>query len=401
MPKKKAKQTVAPKAPMTRRELTRWQKEKRQERIALAFVVSVIVFVAGVLLFGMWREIWSRPGQVVARVGNTAIALGRLAQETTYRAKVLDKQIELTNMQIYQYRANAQSGDETASFLVQYIEQQLQQLQMQRLQLGYGTSVLEELIENELIKQEVIRRGGTVTPADIDAQIRLQYQPTPEPTAAITDTASLTSTVEAPPAPTATAIPENAWQTNLAETLATYAISEADFRKYTIEPSVWRSKLTAMLGETVPTTAEQVHARHILVATEDEAKGILDILKQGSSTFEELAAASSTDTQTAEKGGDLGWFTRGTMTPEFEAAAFALAPGQISEPISTTYGYHIIQVEEKDANRPLSADQIETAKSTAFNNWLTSAMASTSIQRSLGPGEQTWLNKQIPEAQFY
>lgn len=401
MPKKKAKQDLAPKAPMTKRELSRWQKEKRQERIALIAVVTVIAFVAGILLFGFWREVWSRPGQVVARVGNAAITLGRLEQETAYRAKVLDKQIELTNAQVYEYKANAQSGDETASYLVQYIEQQLQQLQMQRVQLGYGTSVLEELIENELIKQEVVKRGGQVTAADVDAQVRLQYQPTPEPTAVLTDTASITATANLTPAPTATAIPEDAWKSNLANTLAAYEITEADFRKFTMEPSVWRSKLTALLGDTIATTAEQVHARHILVATEDEARSLLTLLKEQKSTFEELAAASSTDTQTKDQGGDLGWFARGTMAAEFEAAAFALEPGQISEPISTTYGFHIIRVEEKDANRALSTDQLETARSTAFSNWLTTATASSDIQRSLDADKQTWLNKQIPEALFY
>jgi peptidyl-prolyl cis-trans isomerase C len=91
---------------------------------------------------------------------------------------------------------------------------------------------------------------------------------------------------------------------------------------------------------------EEVHARHILVASEDEAKKLIAELKAGGD-FAALAKAHSTDPGAAQ-GGDLGFFKKGDMLPEFSAAAFALQPGQITEtPVHTQYGWHIIKLEER------------------------------------------------------
>ena len=102
---------------------------------------------------------------------------------------------------------------------------------------------------------------------------------------------------------------------------------------------------------------EQVHARHILVnvdpgadetTREDAKKKIEDILNQAKdgTDFAELAKTHS-QAESGPKGGDLGFFSRGQMVKPFEEAAFALNPGEISEVVQTTYGYHIIKVEEK------------------------------------------------------
>ncbi len=89
-------------------------------------------------------------------------------------------------------------------------------------------------------------------------------------------------------------------------------------------------------------TGEQIRASHILVASEKEAQSILDQLKNGAN-FEELAKAKSTDSS-ANKGGDLGWFGKGNMVPEFEKAVFALKEGQLSGIVKTNFGYHIIKL---------------------------------------------------------
>ncbi|HXX04284.1 MAG TPA: peptidylprolyl isomerase, partial [Xanthobacteraceae bacterium] len=85
---------------------------------------------------------------------------------------------------------------------------------------------------------------------------------------------------------------------------------------------------------------EEVHARHILVATEDEAKAILAQLK-GGADFATLAKEKSKDPGGAE-GGDLGYFTKDQMVPEFAEVAFKLDKGQISDPVKTQFGWHII-----------------------------------------------------------
>ena len=90
---------------------------------------------------------------------------------------------------------------------------------------------------------------------------------------------------------------------------------------------------------------EEVHARHILVETEDEAKAILEQIK-GGADFAELAKQKSKDPG-ASDGGDLGYFTKDQMVPEFSDVAFKMYPGQLSNPVKTQFGWHIIKLEDK------------------------------------------------------
>ena len=91
--------------------------------------------------------------------------------------------------------------------------------------------------------------------------------------------------------------------------------------------------------------ANQVHASHILVKTEEEAKRILAEIRQGAS-FAKMAQLKS-QCPSGKRGGDLGWFGRGAMVREFEQAAFAGEKGQIIGPIRTQFGWHLIKVLEK------------------------------------------------------
>jgi parvulin-like peptidyl-prolyl isomerase len=87
---------------------------------------------------------------------------------------------------------------------------------------------------------------------------------------------------------------------------------------------------------------KEVKASHILVKTKSEAEKILDELKKGAS-FSKLAQQHS-ECPSKKKGGDLGWFGRGRMVPEFEKAAFSLKKGELSDIVKTQFGYHIIKV---------------------------------------------------------
>lgn len=117
---------------------------------------------------------------------------------------------------------------------------------------------------------------------------------------------------------------------------------------------------------------DEVHARHILFSVNAEAseadkaaarKKAEEVLAKakGGADFAALARESSQDTATAPSGGDLGTFGRGMMTPAFEAAAFALEPGQISDVVETPFGFHIIKVEEKHAARTQPLDEVKPA----------------------------------------
>jgi peptidyl-prolyl cis-trans isomerase C len=102
---------------------------------------------------------------------------------------------------------------------------------------------------------------------------------------------------------------------------------------------------------------QEVHARHILVETEDEAKAIKAELDKGAD-FAELAKKKSKDPG-ASDGGDLGFFTKDQMVPEFSAVAFALEPGKISDPVKSQFGWHIIKVEEKRNRKAPDFEQVK------------------------------------------
>jgi peptidyl-prolyl cis-trans isomerase C len=102
---------------------------------------------------------------------------------------------------------------------------------------------------------------------------------------------------------------------------------------------------------------QEVRARHILVPTETEAKKILDEINKGTD-FAEMAKQKSKDPGAAD-GGDLGYFTKEQMVPEFSEAAFKLNKGQMSDPIKTQFGWHIIKVEDKRAKPAPAFDEVK------------------------------------------
>lgn len=116
--------------------------------------------------------------------------------------------------------------------------------------------------------------------------------------------------------------------------LAKSAATEAEMKKL-YEESVAKTK-----------PEEEVRARHILVKTEKEAQDVIAKLK-GGADFEKLAREISTDPSAKTNGGDLEYFTKGQMVAEFSDAAFKLNKGQVSQPVKTQFGFHVIKVEDK------------------------------------------------------
>jgi peptidyl-prolyl cis-trans isomerase C len=112
------------------------------------------------------------------------------------------------------------------------------------------------------------------------------------------------------------------------------AVTDAELHK------VYDDAAKQLVGE------QEVRARHILVETEDEAKAILAELKKGTD-FADYAKLKSKDPGSAQDGGDLGYFTKDQMVPEFSAVAFKLDKGQLSDPVKTQFGWHVIKVEDK------------------------------------------------------
>jgi foldase protein PrsA len=130
--------------------------------------------------------------------------------------------------------------------------------------------------------------------------------------------------------------------------------------------------------------AEQVEASHILVEDEETAEEVKDKLADGGD-FAELAKEYSTDTSNAESGGELGFFAKGEMVAEFDEKAFAMKTGEISEPVKTEFGYHIIKVtDKKAAKEAVLEDHKEEVKDILFDQ---------ALQTEYG----TWLEEQKEE----
>lgn len=126
----------------------------------------------------------------------------------------------------------------------------------------------------------------------------------------------------------------------------------------------------------VPVTAEQVHALQILVRDEKTANSIVEQLNAGVDFATLIDRYSNSLT-----GGELGWFPKGYLyRPEVEEAAFALQPGQTSGVIKTDYGFHIIQVVERDPNHPLSPNALREMQKKALQEWLNKHLAESKIE---------------------
>jgi parvulin-like peptidyl-prolyl isomerase len=130
----------------------------------------------------------------------------------------------------------------------------------------------------------------------------------------------------------------------------------------------------------VPVTAEQVHARHILVGNLDLANALREQILAGKN-FGELALTFSQDFSTSASGGDLGWFPRGVLTVvEVEESAFSLSEGETSPVVQSRLGYHLIQTVEREAARPLSASSLETLRRKAVEAWLAQQMQTAQVE---------------------
>jgi parvulin-like peptidyl-prolyl isomerase len=286
-----------------------------------------------------------------------------------------------------------------------------------------GQQVLDRMIEDKIIEQEAAKLGITISDAELDTAVEefFGYYPngTPTPTltptlfstatlsaqqqtlvpptatatatlpptetpiptegpvtatpaATATATAVMTATPDytATPVPTATEYTKEGYQTlsdDYLKALKDINFTKAELREL-VKAQLLRDRMIAEVTKDVAAESEQVWARHILVATEDEAKAALARLTAGED-FAKVAAEVSTDTSNKDKGGDLGWFTKDKMVAEFSDAAFSLPIGEISQPVKTSFGFHIIQVIGHEV-RPLTADELKAAKDTAFSAWL-------------------------------
>lgn len=148
-------------------------------------------------------------------------------------------------------------------------------------------------------------------------------------------------------------------------------VLRAAFFSEIVQPTVTQEAIEATYNEIIGgfEDQEEVHARHILVETEQEAIDIRAEI-EGGLAFQEAAVTYSMD-GSASNGGDLGYFTNGMMVAPFEEAAFALAPGEMSEPVESQFGWHLILLEDRRPTTPppLAQVQQQVAQQVLYTNF--------------------------------
>ena len=266
-----------------------------------------------------------------------------------------------------------------------------------------ASTALQQAIDDVLVETEADARGIAVSDEEIETTIQRAFgyfpdgTPTPAPTRT-PDAVALTATAQAPiptegplatatanatPAATATPYTYDGFRTAFEDYLAQAGISETRVREV-IRISLLRSALQEAMAEDVPREQEQVSARHILVANEAEALGVLQRLDAGE-FWDALAAEVSLDASNKDQGGDLGWFGQGAMVAPFEEAAFAGEVGTVVGPVETSFGWHLIRIDGRET-RPMDEFEYQMASINAFESWLADVRAKAEIQI-----EEDWL----------
>jgi peptidyl-prolyl cis-trans isomerase C len=154
--------------------------------------------------------------------------------------------------------------------------------------------------------------------------------------------------------------------------------------KLALEEDMLAARMVENILQDVPENVAQVHARHILLASEEDAQFILEQLA-ANADFGNLARLYSRDSSTRPDGGDLGWFPRGGLLfPEIETAAFELQPGEISTIVKSDLGYHIVQTLET-GERPLSPNDLRDMQERAVEDWISTQRESANIEVLITP----------------
>jgi len=432
MPTKKNKKELSVQSPL------RSEREKKQNRLIIIGFIITAALIVGLTGYALIYEFLIKNRTPVAVVNGVKIDNKYFQERVRLERYSYIQQYQSMSAQ-YQFFA----GDETTA---QFFQNQLSQMrQVLDDYEFFGQTVLNSIIDEELVAQQAEKLGIQVSDAEVDQALQEMFAyfpygtptpqaiptnvPTPtlsgtqetllrsmdlqqdtdiepveespqseEPAYTATEETVATATYEmglsdfegsdstkevvttptsttgssttATPIPTATPYTEDLYRDNLKRFLNDIklaGISEKSLRRY-MRSYMLNQKMRDEIVKDVPMTAEQVWARHILVESSAEAQIVLARLNKGED-WAKIASEVSLDTSNKDQGGDLGWFPRGRMVSEFEEVAFKMKVGEISDPIKTQYGWHVIQVIGHDT-LPLSSSDYQRAQNEAFSNWL-------------------------------
>jgi parvulin-like peptidyl-prolyl isomerase len=387
---------------ISKKHLARQQREQRQ---TTAIITAAIVIIAAVILligYGILDQTVLQLRRPAVTVNGDVVTM----REFQLRVRVQRQQLIDQYLQYYQFGVMLGIDPTTDPSLSEYMNGITSQLNNSS---QLGSDALLAARDAILIRQYAAANGLLATAEEIEEAVyaAYQYYPLGSPTPTLTPTSLtyatlsstqlglMTPTITLTPAPTRTLAPSRTpdlsatptavpsptpsatpytlegFQSQYELGLAYYGrlkMNEEDYRRIYFEERINREKVTEAITVDVPYEQEQVWARHILVADQETALSVRQQLSAGAD-FAALAAQYSIDTSNKDTGGDLNWFGRGRMVAEFETAAFDLEIGELSQPVQSQYGFHIIQVLGHEV-RPLTESEHQTAVEQAFENWL-------------------------------
>ena len=413
----------------TKKFTARQEREDKQIKIALIVTGIVVAIVLLFVIFTLVNTYIIKPNTELATVGDTKITAGEFDKSVRYRRYNMLNQA----YQYYENYVNFQSfaPDYAQQFLGiaqqnavelnqgdiignQVLNDMIDDILIAEEAEKLGISVSKDELNTYIEENFDFYENGTPTPANtatpfstptmssqqetlialpaeetaaVETEIPtedntstedvVEETPLPDETEVVEDeetgepteeaTATLVPTITPSPTPYTRRLFDKAYR-DFRNELDKHAISRADLESI-FSKALLRTKVMEVITADVPAEEEQVWARHILVSALDEAEAIVERLNEGED-FAAIAKELSTDEGSKINGGDLGWFGRGRMVPEFENAAYALENiGDISEPVQTVHGWHIIQLLGKGTN-PVDERTHETLKTTFFNEWL-------------------------------
>lgn len=358
---KKAKRRP-PRKPVRRRS-SRVEQQRRFRKIIVWSAIGVAILIVGLLGYGFFLENFIKLRQPVAIVNGVAIT-----------GADLRGRVDL-----------------------------LQRYYMMSLPAEQVDFVLDMLIQEELLRQEVARRGLAVTDEDVQRRIEEDYgyyrvppTPTPEPTATatlaataiVTATPSTAATVTATEvltptptptlAPTPTPMTEEAFQQQYAETLALQGISDEGYRAFIRAQLLYQVLLEDFQRE-VPATADQVQVRYLRVDSQEKADELVERLEEGAS-FEALKEEVESDAEAPGYGSELQWYTKDTLeqalSADIAAQAFSIKSGVFSAQGALGTGYYAIEVVDHQETREVDEELSRQLAATKLQEWLDVQMSS-------------------------
>jgi peptidyl-prolyl cis-trans isomerase D len=407
-PKKSA--TPPARGKLAREYRSRAEREAEIQRYVVLGTGAVIGLSALILVIFFIYYQFIVPNQAVATVNGENITVSQFEKRVRFERFILNNQL---NNALVTYQSFGMDPN-------QIISQEPFSTWWSEIQLPdqLGNRVINQMVDDAIIRQQANTLGISVSQEDIQKKINEYFSYDPEtaglaPTPTLTPTITPTPFVSPTPSPTPTITPSpttaptseataEATGEATAEVTPTLfptleptptqdatqradqfqtdrndyytavrdatGLSDADINNF-FEMQAIRDAVRDQIASDVTDQGIFVDARHILVATQEEAEDILAALEAGES-FADLARAVSTDTGSGAQGGDLGWTSVTDFVTPFADAVTNAPIGETVGPVESEFGFHIIQVRARE-ERPLEENQQESAKERVFEEWLT------------------------------